>query len=151
MNTWRTTGSILFPDSANPELSRGTSRQPSSACPSSLMARSISYSQRGAKPVPAAGTPCPRRTGPRAEAAPLRGHFLAQEPVRDLNQNAGAVALQWVGADRAAMGQVLEDQQPLVDDGMAPGALDIGDEADAAGVMFVGGVVQALRRRTIEG
>ncbi len=45
MNTWRMTGSIFFAGSARSELSTGTSRQPSSAWPSSLMARSISYSQ----------------------------------------------------------------------------------------------------------
>ena len=81
----------------------------------------------------------------------LGGHFLAQEPVRDLDQDAGAVAGQGVGADRAAMGEVLENEQPLIDDGVAPGAFDVGDKADAAGVMFIGGVVQPLCRRTNKG
>ena len=79
----------------------------------------------------------------------LRRHFLAQKPVRDLDQDACAVALQRVGADGAAMGEVLEDEQPLLDDGVVPGALDVGDEADAAGVVFVGGVVQTLCRGAV--
>src|SRR5712692_9751210 len=45
MNTWRITGSIRFAGSARSLLSTGTSRQPSSTWPSSLAARSISYSQ----------------------------------------------------------------------------------------------------------
>src|SRR3954471_384216 len=44
MNTWRTTGSSRIAGCARSELSTGTSRQPSSTCPSSLIARSISYS-----------------------------------------------------------------------------------------------------------
>src|SRR5262245_46931437 len=45
MNTWRITGSSFFAGSARSELSTGTSRQPSSTWPSSLIARSSSYSQ----------------------------------------------------------------------------------------------------------
>ncbi len=59
MNTCRITGSIRFADSARSLLSTGTSRQPSSTWPSSLIARSISYSQakreagsRGRKTMP---------------------------------------------------------------------------------------------------
>ena len=37
-----------------------------------------------------------------------------------------------------------EDQQALLDDGMALLVLDMGDEADAAGVVLVGGVVETL-------
>ena len=77
----------------------------------------------------------------RRKLHPLRRHFLAQEPVRDLDQDAGAVARQRIGAGRAAVSEVLEDLQPLVDDGVALCALDVGDKADATGVMFVGGIV----------
>src|SRR3954468_23558474 len=45
MNTCRITGSSWIAGWARSELSQGTSRQPSSAWPSSLIARSISYSQ----------------------------------------------------------------------------------------------------------
>ena len=45
IKTWRMTGSIFLTDSPRPLLSLGTSRQPSRICPSSLIERSISYSQ----------------------------------------------------------------------------------------------------------
>ena len=41
------------------------------------------------------------------------------------------------------MVEVLEDLQPLRHDGVRLVALDVGDEADAAGVVLGGGVVQA--------
>ena len=75
---------------------------------------------------------------------PCLRHLLAEEPVRNLDQDAGAVAGQRVGADRAAVGQVLQDLQALLDDGVALRALDVRDEADAAGVVFVGRVVETL-------
>jgi hypothetical protein len=42
------------------------------------------------------------------------------------------------------MGQVFQDLQTLLDDGMAFAALDMGDKSDATGVVFVGRVVQSL-------
>jgi hypothetical protein len=56
------------------------------------------------------------------------------------------------------MVEVLEDLQPLLDDVVRPVPLDVGDEADAAGIVLVHRVVQALRlhragargRRTVE-
>ena len=74
----------------------------------------------------------------------LPGHLLAEELVRDLDQDPGAVAGQRVGAGGAPMGEVLEDLEALLDDGVALLALECGDEADAAGIVLVGGVVQAL-------
>jgi hypothetical protein len=68
-------------------------------------------------------------------ALPAR-HLGAVELVGDLDQDAGAVAHQLVGADRAAVVQVLQDLQPLLDDGVRLDALDVGDEADAAGVVL---------------
>ena len=79
----------------------------------------------------------------------LRRHLGAVELVGDLDQDAGAVAHQLVGADRAAMVEVLEDLQALLDDGVRFAAGDVGDEADAAGVVLVGGRVQARRRRQV--
>ena len=74
----------------------------------------------------------------------LPGHFLAVQRVGHLDQDAGAVAHQLVGAHGAAMVQVFQDLQPLLDDGVALLALDVRDEADAAGVMLVGGRIQAV-------
>ena len=47
---------------------------------------------------------------------PCLRHLLAEELVRDLDQDAGAVAELRIAADRAAVGQVLQDQQALLDD-----------------------------------
>ena len=44
----------------------------------------------------------------------LLRHLLAVEAVGDLDQDAGAVAHQLVGADRAAVVEVLEDLQTLL-------------------------------------
>jgi hypothetical protein len=41
--------------------------------------------------------------------------------------------------------QILQDQQPLLDDAVALLALHVGDEAHAAGIVLVPGVVKALR------
>ena len=46
----------------------------------------------------------------------LRRHLGAVELVGDLDQDAGAVAHQRIGADRAAVVEVLEDLQALLDD-----------------------------------
>ena len=75
----------------------------------------------------------------------------AEERVGQLDQDAGAVALQRIGARRAPMRQVFEDLQALRDDRVAFAALDVRDEAQAARVVLVGGVVQALRGRRPRG
>ena len=72
---------------------------------------------------------------------------LFQEGVRDLHQDAGAVAGERVCARRAAMGQVLQDLDAVLDDGVARAALQIGDEADAAGIVLVLRIVESLRLR----
>ena len=74
----------------------------------------------------------------------LPGHFFAQERVRNLQQDAGTVASKRIGADRASMRQILEYLQPLLDDGVGFLALDMGDETDAAGVVFIGRIVESL-------
>ena len=56
-----------------------------------------------------------------------------------------AVTHQLVGPDRAAVVEVGEDLQPLLDDAMRAQALDVGHEANAAGVVFVRRLVQAKR------
>jgi hypothetical protein len=40
--------------------------------------------------------------------------------------------------------QVLQDHQTLFNNRVAPVALDVGDETDAAGIVFIGGIVQTL-------
>ena len=76
------------------------------------------------------------------------GGLALEERVRDLHQDAGAVTGARVGADGAAMFEVAEDVDRVVDDLMRLLAFDVGDEADAAGILFQAGVVKSLGRRT---
>ena len=80
--------------------------------------------------------------GRRQREAERRGH-LAQKRVRHLHEDAGAVAGRRLAAARAAMQQVDQDAQPLLDNGVRAAALDVDDEADAAGIVLVRRVVQA--------
>ncbi len=66
--------------------------------------------------------------------------------MRNLDENAGAVAGFRVAAAGAAVGQVDEDLDALDDDVVGFLAFDIGDKADTAGIMLVARVVEALRR-----
>ena len=62
---------------------------------------------------------------------------LAQEPIRHLDQDAGAVAGVGLAAAGAAVLQVDQDLQAALDDAVRRAALDVDDEADAAGVVLV--------------
>ena len=146
MKTWRRIGSFLrTAGDIGISRSTGTSRQPSSTWPSALMARSSSCSQarREACSLGRKIMPTPYSPGG-GSSTPCAGHLLAVQRVGQLDQDAGAVAHQLVGAHRAAMVEVLEDLQALRDDGVALLALDVGHEADAAGVVLVGGRIQAV-------
>ena len=67
----------------------------------------------------------------------------------DLHQDAGAVAGARVGADRAAMFEIAQDRDRVLDDLVRLAALDVGDEADAAGILFVARIEQAVRGRHV--
>ena len=69
---------------------------------------------------------------------------VAQQAVRHLDQAAGAVAHQRVCPDRAPVVEIDQDLQPLGDDVVRFPALDIGDEADATGVVLVPRIIEAL-------
>ena len=73
------------------------------------------------------------------------GAFLREERVRDLRENAAAVAELGIGADRAAVIEVHENAQAHLHDLMRLAILHVRDEADAAGVMLLGGIVETLR------
>ncbi len=79
----------------------------------------------------------------RRQLDPPPGHLFAVQRVGQLNQDAGAIAHQLVGAHRAAVVQVLQDLQRMGDDAVALLAPDVRHEAHAAGVVLVGRVVQA--------
>ena len=68
----------------------------------------------------------------------------AQEGIRHLDGNAGAVAGQRVGADRATVREVAQNLQALLDNRMTRPALGMGNKADAAGVMLLLGGIEAL-------
>ncbi len=70
-----------------------------------------------------------------AGALQLRAH----ERVGDLDHHACAVARVGLGARRRAVRELLERGQAVRDDGVRALAAEVGDEADAAGVMFVSG------------
>ena len=69
---------------------------------------------------------------------------LAQERVRDLDQDAGAVAGVGLGAGGAAVVEVAQGGEGLVDDVVARRATQGGHEGDAAGVVLVLRPVEAL-------
>ena len=75
------------------------------------------------------------------------GAFRGEEAVRDLGQHAAAVAERRVGADRAAMVEIDEDLQALFEDVVRLAVVHVGDEADAAGIVLLGGIVEALGAR----
>ena len=67
--------------------------------------------------------------------------------MRDLHENARPVASKRIRAHGTAMGEVLEDLQPVLDDGVARPTFQVGDEAHATGVMLELRIVEPLRRR----
>ena len=72
------------------------------------------------------------------------GRLALEERMRDLHQDAGAVAEARIGADGAAVLEIAEDAQRVGDDLMRLLALDVGDEADAAGILLQRRIVQAF-------
>ena len=67
--------------------------------------------------------------------------------MRNLRQDAGAVAGARVGTDRPAVLEVAQDRERVLDQPMRLLALDVGDEPDAAGILVERGIVEALRRQ----
>jgi hypothetical protein len=72
--------------------------------------------------------------------------LAAEEGMRHLDEDARAVAGVDLAAARPPVQQVLEHLQGLAHDGVGSAPLDVHDEADAAGVVLVGGVVESLGR-----
>ena len=70
--------------------------------------------------------------------------LAGEELVRDLHQDAGAVAGARIGADRAAMLEVDQNRQRILDDLVRLAALDVGDESDAAGILGECRIVEAM-------
>ena len=80
----------------------------------------------------------------------LRAHLAAQEPVGHLYQESGAVPGLRIATAGTAVLQVHEHLDALRHDVVRLLAADVGDEPDATGVVFVGGIVKALFRDPAE-
>ncbi len=74
----------------------------------------------------------------------LFGHLRPVELVGQLNQNARPVSHQLVGAHGTSVIKILQDLQTLGYDVVRLLTLQMGDEADAAGIVLVFGPVQAV-------
>ena len=70
--------------------------------------------------------------------------LLLEEGLGDLHVDAGAVAGLAVGIDRATVPDRLERLDPGLDHLAPRPAVDRGDQADAAGVVLLGGIVESL-------
>jgi hypothetical protein len=79
----------------------------------------------------------------------LPGHFLAIEQIGNLDENAGTIALQRVGTDRATMIEIFQDFQALKNDSVALATLDVSDKTHSTGIVFIHRVVQTLLLREI--
>ena len=146
ISTCRNTGWTATALGPSALLSVGTSRQPMRRCPSSATIRSNSSTIAARL-----SAWCGRKTSPAPYRARFRqlpaepAGFLAQEAVRHLNQDAGAVAGVDFTAAGAAVFEVDEHLQGLPDDRVRPASLHVRHEPDAAGVVLMSRVIQALR------
>ncbi len=87
----------------------------------------------------------PHAVGARLRQLHLQArHLLPEEGVRNLDQHAGAVAVQGIGSGRAAVREVVEDREAVLDDVVRLAPLDVRDEAHAARVVLVARVVESL-------
>jgi hypothetical protein len=75
----------------------------------------------------------------------LLRHFFPEEPVGNLNEDACAIGSFGVRTHRAAMGQIAQNLQSLLDNGVTLAALDMRDKAYSARIVLVGGIVKSLR------
>ena len=77
------------------------------------------------------------------------GRPVAQQPVRYLDQTAGAIAHQRIIADGAPVVEIGQDFEPAQDNVVRLSALNIGDKADAARIVLVHRVIQPLFQRCL--
>ena len=145
MNTCRMNGSHERAVSPSMPLLVGTVRQPSTARPSdcttcsnfcSTWRRTVGL--RGRKMMP-----LPYWPGRGQRDARLAAHLLV-ERVRHLQQHAGAVAGVDLAAAGAAVVQVLQHLDRLLEHAVRLATLDVDDEPHAAGVVLVARVVETL-------
>ncbi len=75
----------------------------------------------------------------------LTRHFLAEEAIWNLHQNASAIAHQRIGTDRTAMGEVFQHLEAAFHDLMRLLALHMRNETNAARIMFIARIIKSLR------
>ena len=73
--------------------------------------------------------------------------FALKKRVRNLDQDARAVAGLWIAATGAAMREINQDLDALQDDVVRFATFDAGDKANAAAIVLIFRAVKALRRR----
>ena len=73
--------------------------------------------------------------------------FRRKESVRDLREHAASIAERRISPDRAAMIEIGQDLQALFENVVRPAVFHVGHEADAAGIMLIGRIVEALGAR----
>ncbi len=96
------------------------------------------------RPGPSAGTACRLHTRLSRKREAAGSCFAFQKRVRDLQQDASAISRPRIASDRAAMGQSFQEAKRVVDDLARAYALGVGDEADAARIPLVVGIVEPL-------
>ena len=83
--------------------------------------------------------------GVEAGLGQLELEHTAQECVRDLNEDAGAVAARNVGALGATVLKIVERLQRLLNYAMRRDVVELRDHRHATGIVLISGVVEALR------
>ena len=78
-----------------------------------------------------------------AECAAL----LAQKRIRDLDEDAGAVASDGIGADSTAVLQVLQNCECVLDQLVRSVAFEVGNEPHTAGIVLAARIEEAARAR----
>jgi hypothetical protein len=73
--------------------------------------------------------------------------LASKKLVRNLNQDAGAVTSFGIAAAGAAMGEIYQDLDSLLDDLMALLTANAGYKTHSASVVLIRGIVETLRRR----
>ena len=146
MNTWRMTGSTSFVrfDEAG-VVGRHVAPAEQHLALRPVIARSISCSHA----MRDAGS-CGRNTMP-TPYWPSGGSFTPCFAITSRQEASGiwirmpAPSESRVAARRAAVREVAQDRQALLDDGVRLLALDVRDEAEAAGVVLVGGKARVVK------
>jgi hypothetical protein len=72
------------------------------------------------------------------------GRHFPEKSIRHLHQNAGAISRIGLAATGAAMVQIDQNRQGLLNDGMGTFPLHLAYESNATGVVFKLGIVEAL-------